>query len=37
METYKREEAYLKAIYDKEYNKYLVYVEYLGLIQCWGQ
>ena len=35
-EVYKREKAYLKAIHDKEYNKYLVNVEDLGLIQCWA-
>ncbi|MDQ0150299.1 hypothetical protein ACFO6R_10880 [Eubacterium multiforme] len=34
-DVYKREEAYLKAIHNKEYNKYLVNVEDLGLIQCW--
>lgn len=33
-DIYKREEAYLKAIHDKEYNKYLVNAEDLGLIQC---
>ncbi|MDQ0150025.1 hypothetical protein ACFO6R_08410 [Eubacterium multiforme] len=35
-DVYKREEAYLKAIHDKEYDKYLVYVEELGLTQCWA-
>ena len=35
-DVYKREEAYLKAIHNKEYNKYLVNVEDLGLTQCWA-
>lgn len=35
-DIYKREEACLKAIHDKEYNKYLLNVEDLGLIQCWA-
>lgn len=34
-DVYKREEAYLKAIYNKEYDKCSVYVEDLGLTQCW--
>lgn len=33
--VYKREKAYLKAIHNKEYIKSLVYVEDLGLTQCW--
>ena len=33
-DIYKREEAYLKAIHDKEYDKHLVYVKDLGLTQC---
>lgn len=35
-DVYKREEAYFKAIYNKEYDKYLVYVKDLGLTQCWA-
>lgn len=34
-DIYKREKAYLKAIHNKEYAKYSVYVEDLGLTQCW--
>ncbi len=35
-DIYKREEAYLKAIYNKEYDKCSVYVKDLGLTQCWA-
>ena len=35
-EVYKREEAYFKAIHNKEYIKSLVYVKDLGLTQCWA-
>lgn len=34
-DVYKREEAYLKAIHNKEHDKHSVYIEYLGLTQYW--
>lgn len=34
-DVYNREKAYLKAIHNKEYDKCSVYVEDLGLTQCW--
>lgn len=35
-DIYKREKVYLKYIHDKEYIKHLIYVEDLGLTQCWA-
>lgn len=35
-DVYKREEAYLKVIHNKEHDKHSVYVEDLGLTQCWA-
>lgn len=35
-DLYIREKEYLKVIHNKEYKDTLVYVEDLGLIQCWA-